>query len=335
MPPLESPRYDANPTERNDDNKTDVLQTNISDAWAPRSTEASVPVQSTSPEMAFLPFSQYSETNADGTPRRRLIGLSTAWGYSKNDAVLNPDGGKCNASGDSFSCVPDSVAQFKRTNSAPELYSSEAKANPYSTQYFTTDAPTVKSPKEFSYLEPAKAAKPAEETLVVEPLKYTSESTQEVAAITPRINDSFQETEDFERVVEKAIEWRDSAVDAFVEAIDSKKPMVMVFGDDSSPLFKRQMEELAADKDHQMSSLSKRAVFVVGRPDKDEYARRIATSLKLTDYPTISVIQPRTDALEESYRLEGYFPVSDIYSDLNKVLPPVKTKNPSPLVASA
>lgn len=333
MSPLDSPRYDANNIERDAAASTDVMQTNVGEFWGPR--ESNVPAPSINAEMALLPFSTYSETSPDGKPRRQLIGLSTAWGYTRNDGVLNPDGGKCNASGDSFSCVPDNIAQFKRTSNAPELYSEQAKANPYSTQYFYQDTPAIKSPKDYSYLDAAKASKPAEDSLVVEPYDYGSTTKTEVAALTPRINDSIQDTENFENVIEKAIQWRDSAVDAFVEAIESKKPMVMIFGDDTSPLFKKQMAELTADKDHQMSSLSSRAVFVVGRPDKDEYARRIASSLKLTDYPTISVIEPRTDVLQESYRMEGYFPVNDIHSDLNKVLPQLKKKINTEMVASA
>jgi hypothetical protein len=78
---------------------------------------------------------------------------------------------------------------------------------------------------------------------------------------------------------------------------------------------------MRADKDNLMSRLSQRAVFVVGKPTEDEYARRMASHLKLTDYPTISVIAPRTDQLTETYRMEGYFKTTDIFSDLDKALP--------------
>jgi hypothetical protein len=45
----------------------------------------------------------------------------------------------------------------------------------------------------------------------------------------------------------------------------------------------------------------------------------MAVHLKLTDYPTISVLAPRTDVLTEIYRLEGAFDAATIAADLYQV----------------
>ncbi|CAH1648994.1 hypothetical protein CHELA40_10156 [Chelatococcus asaccharovorans] len=50
-------------------------------------------------------------------------------------------------------------------------------------------------------------------------------------------------------------------------------------------------------------------MFAYGSPSTDEYARRMAERLKLSVYPTISVIAPRTDRLTEEYRMaRDYWP---------------------------
>lgn len=42
----------------------------------------------------------------------------------------------------------------------------------------------------------------------------------------------------------------------------------------------------------------------------------MATHLKITDFPTFSVIAPRTDQLTEIYRMEGFFDAQSIERDL-------------------
>lgn len=288
---------------------------NVSEAWSPRTEKSSGANQQITPETAFLPFTRFAMAdNIDFNPRQTL-GLSRAWGYSKHDSVMNPDGGSCNASSTSMKCE-GGPRQYKGANQdAPNLYENQRQVNgnTITTKYFAPTGPQVKSPENFRYLNnPA-----SEDSLVVEPLVYKTD----VASAAPKVQDAVNVR--LERGLEKQgpIEWRENSLDAFVEAVENEKPLVVVFGDNNSPLFNKQIQEMRADKDNLMSRLSQRAVFVVGKPTEDEYARRMASHLKLTDYPTISVIAPRTDQLTETYRMEGYFKTTDIFSDLDKALP--------------
>ncbi len=300
----------------------------VSDAWAPRSDKAVAGNQQITPETAFLPFTRFAMAeNIEFNPRRTL-GLSHSWGYTRQDSVLNPGGGRCNASSDSMTCGGDKgAAQYKGSNAdAPQLYAAnqaKVNGNPITTQYFAPTEPTVKSPENYRYLNSENNA------LDVQPVVYNNEKVELVSAVLPRTNDSG--FENLERGLEKLkpISWRDNSLEAFVEAVENDKPMVVVFGDNSSPLFNKQIQEMKNDQKQLLESLSDRAVFVVGKPTEDEYARRMASHLKLTDYPTISVIAPRTDQLTETYRMEGYFPVADIYSDLDKALPKKKQQKPN------
>ncbi len=289
---------------------------NASDAWVPRTQKQNGGNPEITPETAFLPFTRFAMAdNVQFNPRREL-GLSHSWGYTRQDSVLNPDGGRCNASSGAMTCSPDKGAVKYRGSDAPQLYAKQAEVNgnPITTQYFAPTDPSVKSPETYRYLNNA------ENALVVQPISYRPERT-EVASVVPKSRD--KGLEGLERSLEKLgpINWRDNSLEAFVEAVENDKPMVVVFGDNSSPLFNKQIQEMREDKDNMLQQLSDRAVFVVGKPAEDEYARRMASHLKLTDYPTISVISPRTDQLTETYRMEGYFQISDIYNDLEKALP--------------
>lgn len=326
---LESARGANTPSpEQSSDLRTNdgqSLHANVSDAWAPRTEKTTSGNQQITPETAFLPFTRFAMAeNVDFNPRQPL-GLSRAWGYSKRDSVMNPDGGSCNASSTSMTCEAG-PRQYKGANQdVPNLYENkrQVNGNTITAQYFAPTGPQVKSPDNFRYLNDQSS----DTSLVVEPINYKTEVTTNV----PRVRDAVNNR--LERGIEqRAVSWRENSLDAFVEAVENEKPLVVVFGDNSSPLFNKQIQEMKADKDNLMSRLSDRAVFVVGKPTEDEYARRMASHLKLTDYPTISVIAPRTDQLTETYRMEGYFKVSEVFADLDKALP---AKKQNPLAPSA
>jgi hypothetical protein len=296
--------------ERMDDSSVSdgqVLNSNASGAWAPREK----PLLTV--EDAVLPFTKFAIANGEQLTEEWKMG-SKSWGYARRDSVLNPDGGRCNASSTSMKCGPETGArQYRGSNSdVPQLYANQETINGQNVtkQYFApvNEVPAV-SPETHRYLTP---------------VKYDN---TEVASVIDR-------AERFEKALDRPISWRNNSLEAFVEAVENDKPMVVVFGDNSSPMFRKQMAELQADKDRQMASLSERAIFVIGKPNEDENARRMASHLKLTDYPTISVIAPRTDQLTETYRMEGYFSVSQIFSDLNAALPAAKPKlRPNTVVA--
>lgn len=103
-------------------------------------------------------------------------------------------------------------------------------------------------------------------------------------------------------------------LEAFTKAVETVKPMVVVFGSRESS-FSQMLAQKVLACPH-LNQLAGTAVFVYGPPQEDEFARRMALHLKLTDFPTISVIAPRTDVLTEIYRMEGFFDAETIARDL-------------------
>lgn len=124
----------------------------------------------------------------------------------------------------------------------------------------------------------------------------------------------------------KGFVWEDNSLEAFIKAIEQDKPLVVLFG--NSPKFRSPegtnfTNAIRKEFDKpELQELRDRAVFTLGFPEEDEYARRMASHLKLTDYPTISIIAPRTDQLTETYRMEGFFTAAEIVKDLKLALPP-------------
>ncbi|MGE0575614.1 MAG: hypothetical protein AB7F22_30475 [Reyranella sp.] len=102
--------------------------------------------------------------------------------------------------------------------------------------------------------------------------------------------------------------------EAFKKAVEDNKPMIVVFGSQGSE-FSQMLAQKVLPCPH-LNQLAGIAVFVYGAPQEDEFARRMALHLKLTEFPTISVIAPRTDTLTELYRMEGLFDAETIARDL-------------------
>jgi hypothetical protein len=115
----------------------------------------------------------------------------------------------------------------------------------------------------------------------------------------------------------RQIGWASDVYEAMVAAVEANKPLVVVFGAKDSSLSQRMAAKVLSCP--QINRLAGRAVFVYGPPSEDEFARRMALHLKLTDFPTISVIAPRTDVLTELYRMEGYFDAQTIARDLERL----------------
>lgn len=114
------------------------------------------------------------------------------------------------------------------------------------------------------------------------------------------------------------IGWMVDSYQAFSDAIEKSRPLIVVFGDETSNLTLEFARKIAPCP--HLNQLAGAATFAYGSPTADEMARRMATHLQLTVYPTVSVIAPRTDQLVEIYRLEGIFDAARIASDLYRVL---------------
>lgn len=113
----------------------------------------------------------------------------------------------------------------------------------------------------------------------------------------------------------RQIGWtRAGSLEAFTRAVETVKPMVVVFG--SREFSHSQRLALRVLPCPHLNQLAGIAVFVYGPPQEDEFARRMALHLKLAEFPTISVIAPRTDKLTELHRMEGFFDAETVARDL-------------------
>jgi hypothetical protein len=90
-------------------------------------------------------------------------------------------------------------------------------------------------------------------------------------------------------------------LDAMTQAVETSRLLVVVFGDKSSPLTQKFAQYVTPCP--QLNQLAGAVVFAYGSPTADEFARRMASHLKLSVYPTISPIAPRT-----SIRFAGRIP---------------------------
>lgn len=128
-----------------------------------------------------------------------------------------------------------------------------------------------------------------------------------------------------------AIEWRRNLLDAFVEAVENKKPLVVLFASRPASAFKdgrhlSNAQWVELDKP-EVQALAGKAVFAVCHFDHaagvmlDSYAEKMRTKLRVTELPTLSVIAPNDKRLVEVYRLVGPFPADEVATDLGRKLP--------------
>lgn len=138
----------------------------------------------------------------------------------------------------------------------------------------------------------------------------------------------------------KSIAWRTSMHDAFVEAVENEKRLVVLFAlDPSQPTVdgRRVSIEQRLEFDRpELAALADRAVFVVCYFDSntskmhDEFAERVRAHLKITTLPTVSTILNRTDVLTEAGRFEGLFSAADLAKGLEEDLQRPLTTNVEP-----
>lgn len=126
--------------------------------------------------------------------------------------------------------------------------------------------------------------------------------------------------------VSPKIAWRTSVQDAFVEAIEKHRPLVVFFALD--PLYPTKGDRHVSNEQRlefdrpELAALADDAVFVACYYDaatgrmKDEYGERVRSHLNFASLPTTVVIVPRTDVLMEVGRYEGLFNAVDLATGL-------------------
>ena len=115
------------------------------------------------------------------------------------------------------------------------------------------------------------------------------------------------------------ISWRRNVLDAYHEARDGRKPLFVLFADDSCPYCKRLASE--ALQDPRLIARANDAVFLIANPEKDSNSAQMANSLKISGYPTVAVLSAETGAINEIGRVVGYMPPDEFMRQIAALLP--------------
>jgi|GEM_PF-2450292 Thioredoxin. len=111
--------------------------------------------------------------------------------------------------------------------------------------------------------------------------------------------------------------YRDHSIDAFREAIDKNKPLVLVVSEDWCGYCKNLEKELGKPA---VQNFKDKAVFSISSPTKDKGCAAIAGSLNIDAYPTITVLEPEARMLLERGRINGYFTGEKLGEHLDTII---------------
>jgi hypothetical protein len=111
--------------------------------------------------------------------------------------------------------------------------------------------------------------------------------------------------------------YKNKSIDAFREAIDQNKPLVLVVSEDWCGYCRNLEKELGKPA---VQSFKDKAVWSISSPSKDKGCAAIAGSLKIDAYPTITVLEPESRILLERGRINGYFDGPKLSEHLDTIL---------------
>lgn len=134
---------------------------------------------------------------------------------------------------------------------------------------------------------------------------------------------------------EAQINWSQNLYEAFLQANESHKPLVVYFTQDPCS-FCRQLERGVLNEP-ELLPFAKEALFVWANSkdedNKGNYAQ-LRRDLKIDKYPMVVVLQTSPEGIREMGRIVGYFPLEDFVSHLRTILGPapatVVTAEPTP-----
>jgi len=121
--------------------------------------------------------------------------------------------------------------------------------------------------------------------------------------------------------------WRANALDAMVEAVENRKPLVVLFrnepADDPFSFGRNTIAGLKADG---LAEFRDQAVFVEvvfhhAVELRDEWGNRLARQVKITDSPTLSIFAPNVERVTQVSRSDGFFTTAQIKEFLRADLP--------------
>ncbi|CAN5133607.1 hypothetical protein BH10CYA1_BH10CYA1_56660 [soil metagenome] len=112
------------------------------------------------------------------------------------------------------------------------------------------------------------------------------------------------------------IEWITNTADGYDAAVQAKKAIVMVFGENGQ--WSQAMNN-ELDKD-EFQRLSNQAVFLKSTPSTDLVAANIGKALGVDHYPSISILAPNGSMLDEVGRIVGYFDAATVAAKVGEYI---------------
>jgi len=127
------------------------------------------------------------------------------------------------------------------------------------------------------------------------------------------------------------IDWITNTADGYDAAVQAKKPIVMVFGENGqwSQAMNRELDK------EEFQRLASKAVFLKSTPSTDSVAANIGKALGVDHYPSISVLSPNGTMLDEVGRIVGYFDAATVANKVSEYINKVNSALQAPQVASA
>ncbi|MFN8551862.1 MAG: hypothetical protein U0103_10265 [Candidatus Obscuribacterales bacterium] len=127
------------------------------------------------------------------------------------------------------------------------------------------------------------------------------------------------------------IDWITNTADGYDAAVQAKKPIVMVFGENGqwSQAMNRELDK------EEFQRLASKAVFLKSTPSTDAVAANIGKALGVDHYPSISVLSPNGTMLDEVGRIVGYFDAATVANKVSEYINKVNSALQTPQVASA
>ncbi|HEY9678047.1 MAG TPA: hypothetical protein V6C76_08550 [Drouetiella sp.] len=118
------------------------------------------------------------------------------------------------------------------------------------------------------------------------------------------------------------IDWITNTADGYDKGVHEQKPIVMVFGENGQ-WSKALNSEL--DKS-EFQRLSNQAVFLKSTPSTDAVAANMGKALGIDHYPSISVLSPNGNMLDEVGRIVGYFDANTVATKVGDYIAQINAK---------
>ncbi|MCC7273409.1 MAG: hypothetical protein IT561_12135 [Alphaproteobacteria bacterium] len=117
-------------------------------------------------------------------------------------------------------------------------------------------------------------------------------------------------------------EYSENLIAAYRRALDTRLPMVVAFVPAWSGFSKKLIDEVLLAPTFR-ERFEGRAIFVGADPDREDAGGNVGKlirELKIERYPVVAILDPRSTAIRERTRIEGYFPLAAFTGQLDRAL---------------